>query len=233
MVGLNYVSKYIKNITNIPIGVEKQSLEIATYDFTSYLTTFILSTTSNNLINFSKALLTELTMLNNLQLIVVDLNKEIPEIKARIKYYYDDNSTNIANLLIDYIKRLKENTINVRTVIYFQNFNKFKMKLDNSLLEEFTKEIKNTENVSLLIADDYKKLKKSEFDTWYRNIQNDTDGIWIGTGLSDQNLFKLSRITKEMGYNYKNNFGFTIKDGRAELIKTIELSNSETGDKDE
>ena len=31
-----------------------------------------------------------------------------------------------------------------------------------------------------------KKLKKAEFDTWYRNIQNDTDGIWIGTGLSDQ-----------------------------------------------
>ena len=106
------------------------------------------------------------------------------------------------------------------------------MKLDNNLLENFTKEIKNTENISLIIADDYKKIKKSEFDNWYRNIQNDTDGIWIGTGLSDQNLFKMSKITKEMGYNYKNNFGFVIRDGRAELLKLIEQKENKVGDQD-
>ena len=65
-------------------------------------------------------------------------------------------------------------------------------------------------------------------------IQNDTDGIWIGTGLSDQNLFKLSKITKEMSSTYKNNFGFVITDGRADLIKTIELEEyRQEGDDDE
>ena len=99
--------------------------------------------------------------------------------------------------------------------------------------EEFTKEIKELENFNIIIADDYKKIKKSEYDGWYRNIQSDTDGIWIGSGLSDQNLFKLSKITKEMGALYKNNFGFVIRDGRAELIKLIELEQIKGGDNDE
>ena len=90
-------------------------------------------------------------------------------------------------------------------------------------LEIFMNEIKYLENINIVIADDYKKIKKYEYDSWYRMIQNDTDGIWIGTGLSDQNLFKLSKITKEMSSTYKNNFGFVITDGRADLIKTIEL----------
>jgi len=113
--------------------------------------------------------------------------------------------------------------IDLKTIVYFQDFNKFKIKVDMKKLEIFMNEIKYLENINIVIADDYKKIKKYEYDSWYRMIQNDTDGIWIGTGLSDQNLFKLSKITKEMSSTYKNNFGFVITDGRADLIKTIEL----------
>ena len=162
----------------------------------------------------------------------MDINKELPEIKNNIKYYYDKEPKKVLEVLTEYVKQVKEN-VNMKTVLYFQNFNKFKMKLENNKLEEFTKELKNSENINLIICDDYKKFKKVEFDSWYRNIQNDTDGIWIGTGLYDQNLFKISKITKEMGYIYKNNFGFVVKDGRAELFKTIELEEYKVGDNDD
>ena len=231
IVSLEFVSRDLLGITSVPIGVTKQSLEITKYDFTNYLSTFILSNTSSNTVNFSRSLIMELSMIKNIQLIVIDLNKELPELKGKIKYYYDSEPSKVYDILLDYVKRIKEN-IGLKTVLYFQNFNKFKLKLDNMKLEDFTKEIKNSENISLLIADDYKKLKKAEFDTWYRNIQNDTDGIWIGTGLSDQNLFKLSKLTKEMSSTYKNNFGFVIRDGRAELFKTIELSEYKLGEDD-
>ena len=231
IVSLEFVSRDLLGITSVPIGVTKQSLEITKYDFTNYLSTFILSNTSSNTVNFSRSLIMELSMIKNIQLIVIDINKELPELKGKIKYYYDSEPSKVYDILLDYVKRIKEN-IGLKTVLYFQNFNKFKLKLDNMKLEDFTKEIKNSENISLLIADDYKKLKKAEFDTWYRNIQNDTDGIWIGTGLSDQNLFKLSKLTKEMSSTYKNNFGFVIRDGRAELFKTIELSEYKLGEDD-
>lgn len=230
-VSLEFVARDLIGITSVPIGIAKQSLEVVKYDFTNYLSTFILSNTSNNTANFSRSLITELSMIKNIQLIVVDINKEVSSLKGKIKYYYDSEPSKVYDILLDYIKRIKENT-SVKTVLYFQNFNKFKLKLDTIKLEDFTKEIKSSENISLIIADDYKKLKKSEFDAWYRNIQNDTDGIWIGTGLSDQNLFKLSKLTKEMSSIYKNNFGFVIKDGRSELFKTIELSEYKLGDDD-
>lgn len=232
IITLDYVNKYINGLANIPIGISKKNLEIVNYDFSSYLSTFILSTNSSNTIAFSRTLLLQLSQLKNIQLVVVDINKEIPEIKSNIKYYYDSNPQEVIEMLIDYIKQVKENN-NIRTVLYFQNFNKFKMKMENKKLEELTKELKSTENINLIISDDYKKFKKVEFESWYRNIQNDTDGIWIGTGLSDQNLFKLSKITKEMSNSYMNNFGFVIKDGRVELFKTIELKEYKVGDTDE
>lgn len=233
-VTLDYVARYLKGINEVPIGVSKSSLEVINYNFTNYITTMILSTTSENTRNFSKALLLELARINNIQLILIDSNNEIPELKQIIKYYYNSEFKKVMDMLIEYAKKVKEsNNQSIRHIIFFQNLNKFKMKIEAAKLEEFTKEIKELENFNIIIADDYKKIKKSEYDGWYRNIQSDTDGIWIGSGLSDQNLFKLSKITKEMGALYKNNFGFVIRDGRAELIKLIELEQIKGGDNDE
>lgn len=235
IVTLDSVSKYFKNLSNVPIGVSKSSLEVVNYDFTSYLSTLILSTTASNTNNFSRALLYELSKLKNTQLILVDMNNNLTDMKSVVRNYFNDDANRIIYLLIDYANRLKNSNIkNLKTIVYFQDFNKFKIKVDMKKLEIFTNEIKYLENINIVIADDYKKIKKYEYDSWYRMIQNDTDGIWIGTGLSDQNLFKLSKITKEMSSTYKNNFGFVITDGRADLIKTIELEEyRQEGDDDE
>ena len=146
IVSLEFVSRDLLGITSVPIGVTKQSLEITKYDFTNYLSTFILSNTSSNTVNFSRSLIMELSMIKNIQLIVIDLNKELPELKGKIKYYYDSEPSKVYDILLDYVKRIKEN-IGLKTVLYFQNFNKFKLKLDNMKLEDFTKEIKNSENI--------------------------------------------------------------------------------------
>ena len=228
----NTVSKYLNGINSVPIGISKNSLEVVTYDFTTYLTTFILGSSVSNTINFSRSLLYEIASIKNIQLILVDMNSDLIDLRGMIRYYFNENPNNVINLLIDYIDKIKDK--NIKSVIYFQDFNKFKIKVDDKKLEDFVKSIKYLENISIIIADDYKKIKKSEYDTWYRNMQNDTDGIWIGTGLYDQNLFKLSKLTKEMSNTYKNNFGYIITDGRADLIKTIELEEyREQGDNDE
>ena len=162
------------------------------------------------------------------------MGNTLSDMKGSIKNYFNEDSNTVIELIINYIKKLKNSdNKNIKTVIYFQDFNKFKNKVDSKKLDEFAREVRYIDNISIIIVDDYKKIKKFEYDYWYKNIQNDTDGIWIGTGLSDQNLFKLSKLTKEMSYSYKNNFGFVIVDGRADLIKTIELDEYKVDDEDE
>ena len=228
----NTVNRYLNGIGSVPIGISKNSLEVVTYDFTTYLTTFVLGSSVSNTINFSRSLLYEIASIKNIQLILVDMNSDLIDLRGMIRYYFNENPNNVIDLLIDYIDKIKDK--NIKSVIYFQDFNKFKIKVDDKKLETFVKSIKYLENISIIIVDDYKKIKKSEYESWYRNMQNDTDGIWIGTGLYDQNLFKLSKLTKEMGNTYKNNFAYVITDGRADLIKTIELEEyREQGDNDE
>ena len=228
------VSKYLKDLSSVPIGISKSTLEVVNYDFTSYLTTNILASNINNTINFSRTLLYQLSTLRNTGLILIDMGNTLSDMKGSIKNYFNEDSNTVIELIINYIKKLKNSdNKNIKTVIYFQDFNKFKNKVDSKKLDEFAREVRYIDNISIIIVDDYKKIKKFEYDYWYKNIQNDTDGIWIGTGLSDQNLFKLSKLTKEMSYSYKNNFGFVIVDGRADLIKTIELDEYKVDDEDE
>ncbi len=228
----NDVNKYLNGISSIPIGISKKKLEVVNYNFGNYLSTFILSTVCSNTINFSRTLLYELSSIKNIGLILIDMNSDLIDMRGMIKNYFNEDSNAVIDLLIDYVNKIKHRDI--RTVIYFQDFNKFKIKVDSKKLETFIKSIRYLENISILIADDYKKIKKFEYEPWYRIIQNDTDGIWIGTGLYDQNVFKLSKLTKDMSSSYNNNFGFVITDGRADLIKTIELSEYRVdGDDDE
>ena len=44
IITIDYLSKYMNNLSSVPIGISKTSLEVINYDFTNYLATFILST---------------------------------------------------------------------------------------------------------------------------------------------------------------------------------------------
>ena len=87
----------------------------------------------------------------------------------------------------------------------------------------------------MIICDSGKALKSLDYDTWYSDIKNATDGIWIGRGFADQQNFRISKVTKEMSANYANNYGWYISESSAELMKVIEFNETlnKGGDDDE
>ena len=56
----------------------------------------------------------------------------------------------------------------------------------------------------MIVVEDYNKLKSYCFDSWFTTIFNLNNGLWIGRGIVDQNLLRLSTMTKEMTKDYKN-----------------------------
>ena len=110
-----------------------------------------------------------------------------------------------------------------------------KSKVASSKLDNFFGIIKNSENRSVVLCDSAKSLKNIDFDTWYSKIKNNTDGLWIGKGFSEQQIFRISKITKEMSLNYTNNYGFYLNEGSSDLIKLIEFNKivSEDDDNDD
>ena len=58
------------------------------------------------------------------------------------------------------------------------------------------------------------------------------DGIWVGKGMSDQGLFHLTTITRDMQKEYKNDMGYIINESSATLCKLIDFISKE-GESDE
>jgi hypothetical protein len=79
------------------------------------------------------------------------------------------------------------------------NLTTFVNKLSEpSKLSDLVKAVKASENSGILVFDDHAKLKSLQFEEWFKNAFNLSDGLWIGKGLSEQSLFRLATLTKEM-----------------------------------
>ena len=59
--------------------------------------------------------------------------------------------------------------------------------------------------------------------SWFTSIFSLNNGIWIGRGITDQNLLRLTSVTKDMTKDYKNDMGYLIEEGLPSLCKFIDF----------
>ena len=92
-------------------------------------------------------------------------------------------------------------------------------------LEKLINNIRNNDHSHMIMCDAAKSLKALNFDAWYGKARNPNDGLWIGKGFSDQQIFRIGKLTKEMSKSYTNNYGYLSADNTPELVKLIELTD--------
>ena len=168
--------------------------------------------------------------IKNSTLIVVDAAKDLALDPSLYPNYYTDNFNVILDKLTEYFTKLIERKQTKEGIILIYGLNKFITKLnDNTKLNEFIKKVKEYEKMGIVIVDDASKIKQYAFETWFNGTFSINDGIFIGRGVSDQNLLHLSTVTREMSKDIKNDMAYLISEGYATLFKTIDFI-SEEGD---
>lgn len=232
-VTFDLIKNSINNIKNIPIGITREELEIEEYDFSINPSTIISSNKLVNMNHFLKDLLKVFKNIKTINTILLDSMNQLEENKELVDQYINKDFDLEVEQLLNKVKKINEKTIEsdhyIICIIY--GAEKLKQKLtDVNLLAKFTEEIKKCDHFILIICDDGKKLKSLDYDNWFSTIKINTEGIWIGKGLSDQTVFRVSPITKEMSKPYKNNYGYVIKDSSAELIKVLDFEQNIKGD---
>ena len=126
-----------------------------------------------------------------------------------------------------YITKTKNEGV-LSQVIIIAGVSKFLEKLgDANKFASFMENIKKYENAHIIITDDILKLKKYTFDKWYQDNFFSTEGIYIGNGVSEQNILKINSYSTELSKQYKNNIGFHITDGSYTIVKLIEFTKEE------
>ena len=235
IVTMDMIKEKIDKISNVPIGIARDTLDPVIYNFNEYASTIISANIIDYTKNFVQSLLDILTKIKNLTIVFIDGTKEFTEAKQEgISYINENYEANIKNL-VDVENKITNNLeLNIVYIIY--GIDKFINKLDKKdSIEQLANSIKKSDNSNLIVIDGFKGIKNAEQSQWFSSIKNSTDGIWIGKGFGNQSIFRVNKITKEMNDSIKNEYGYYIKESEGNLLKFIEfhINKNEEEEEDE
>ena len=240
-VTFNFVRESFEGIHKLPVGIEKQSLDVSTVDLRKGFVTLLTSLDATILKPIVNQLGAEINMLNEVRFIGIDTEELIDNNKLNrcelINNNLDEAFSKLYNEIEDANKKYQDNNFdknaisNIQsTVIFISGLDKFLAKISPDNKTAFGKMFelaKDLDKYFFVLIDSVDKFKKVEYDDWYRGSVNNTRGIWIGDGIANQFSIKLTKTTKELYEEIGNRFGYVVERGTPVLIKLLEEGNGD------
>lgn len=223
----------ITDIKHVPVGINKESLNVGLYDFTSALATPILAKNFNTLKDKINPLLRILSSFGTLA--VIDASKAVDQSVIPDAIYYQDNFDEITQKLnsdANYRNNIvtgKETGATLESmpkiicvVIGLEEY-KNSLSVDGlDILKMFVKSASVLkDSYSFVFIDSVDHIKAVEYEEWYKDAVSKSDGIWIGAGIDSQFVLQVENVTKQMREGITDSFGYLINQGRAQIIKFV------------
>ena len=178
---------YLQDLSAIPIGLDKNSLNVFTYNFKKNFATIITGKSIDGPAELSLHIIEELRTLNNIDIIVFDVEGVL--------------QTQRDSLINDYnnFKQMIESQANneKQTVYVVIGVD----RLINDIDSDFGNLLSITsrmENYNFILVDNFTRLKNHEYDEWYKTYISSESGIWVGNGVDNQYLIRSNTISKNI-----------------------------------
>ena len=233
-VSLDLLKSNSNSLTKVPLGIEKNDLKISTYDFKNNYGTVISALYSSSYNSFVNALIKEISSFDRVQTLVIDADNFIKQSLNCSLYNQDFDNVfkQIDKFIDDLLVYYQNNNFNLDslanindTVCFIIGVDKFlsKLTIDNqNLFKETIKKAKELKKISFIFVDTIDVFKSIEYEDWYKASIVSNQGIFLGSGLSDQFTIKVSNIPKEARNEIPDGFGFVVDKGTANYVKFLE-----------
>ena len=230
----NYLGK-CENLNKVPIGISHETVSLDYFDFLNTYGVLIEASDLDITINFINDLIIMLSSINNTSLLVIDgnggLNNNISENIAYTNNNFmevvDKLSANISVQYELYVNNGYNSKVLVnykKMVVIIHSFDKFIIKLGiegKKKFEDLITKGKELNNFVFILVDTPIALKKYEFESWYKNNIASTNGIWIGSGITDQTSIKATIPYRNNLKDITNDYGVLVKNSKPILVKLI------------
>ena len=231
------VKESVKTINDIALGINKNDLTNVLYDFSKTKINMITSQDMGLFERILEPIIYQFIYKRAFTNIII--NAEDLSFNDEIKKYtnyIDDNFDGIYNTIVKYLNDSEAKftaSNNDRSVFngvpkincFIIGMTSFMNKLSQDNVSKIGDLFKNISGISLInfiVIDSVDKLKKLNFEPWFKDNINNSEGIYLGNGLSDQMLLNVSKRIPEMKEEVPYNFGFVIKKGVPSYIKFVE-----------
>ena len=237
-VDMEFLSEYVRTSQPllVPIGVEKNSLNVHYYPFAkSYITRILSSGTDHQPFIYDLTLL--MAQKCGLDVTVLDVPQSFAaENKSSISYYSTASECeNIVSDLFDLVlyrnntyKDAIEKGVEVehfdQKVVVINSVVALKNVLSSKGAEKLGLILEKGEvhyNITIVFAEQSSNLAGITFDKWYKRHVVTGEGIWVGNGITEQYHLKASKTTSEMRDDTPADFGFSLQKGNAVKVKLL------------
>lgn len=245
-VTVDFLSDYIDSNQklNIPVGVEKNSLEVHYYPFYASYLNMIMSSGSE-FQDYIFALTSLIDTSAKIDGMVLDPAKTIVNEMEHLNVYSSpkDCEEQVAKLfdLVLYRNNTYKEAIEAdrevekfeHKLVMINSLSKLRASLSDMgqeklslILEKGTLQY----NITFIIGEQVKNISSMSFEKWYKTNVSPSDGLWIGGGITEQYQMKANKTTSEMHDDITQEFGFSLIKGKAVKLKL--LNNREEEDDD-
>ena len=236
---VNYESveeSYDQNSFDVIIGIEKKDLNVSSYNFKKNLINIVTANDCFVMKDFVNALLCQLKVNGAYQTMVIDseaveLNDNTMEKLAIEKNDFNQIFEKLLKYQNDCYDLYVKNGYNISVLrnqkpilLVINGIEDFISKLssDNKAkANDFFTKAKDLGIINFILVDSIDKIKKYEYESWFKDGVNPNDGIFIGDGINDQFTLKISVRTPEIKESIDDDFLFVINRGKPVLVKYI------------
>ncbi len=234
-VTIENVEEKIGDLSTLPIGIKKDNLDIATFDFSEDSISLISANDVSSYKTFFIQLIKLFSKIPYQNVVVIDANKTLTS-EDITRNYINTKFDSIAEVIINNFAKEKElyennndneeilNDFSKTTYLIFGIANFFS-KISEEHKKSITNVLLNNKEIDVdhfVIIENAEKLKSFTYDDWYKNSIDSSQGIWLGNGISDQYVIKLGTAPRELREEIPDNFGYIVKNGKASLVKLVE-----------
>ena len=233
-VSITYCQNAFTGLNAVPVGVEKETLDIRCLNIEKNVGHFITSMEFDNLVQFSLMFIKQLEGKFSQNMYIFDTEKSFENESFTSKYI----NSNVANSYKEISEKVNE-MYKVFTdggfdsaaldsyseiVVVIVGIDKFKMLLGddfNSLFGDVVNKVKAMPKFHFIMVDSADNLKKCEFDAWYKAVVSPTRGIWVGDGIANQYSLKSTLSSRQLSATLDNTFGYYVDGSVTVLVKMI------------
>lgn len=231
VVNYRYVKGYINTLENIPIGVFKKDLGIATLNLENRVIYPVTAQEMNDTKYFAQELVKVISCIN--KVVVVDTEQFFDESVAG-ELIQSDFETFVQELFAEMVERnntYKDANLDLtslesceRRVYIIAGMKRFYEQLTPDAKEKLELLLEKGESfykLHFVIIEAVSELGNYSFTSWYKRHISGADGLWIGDGVADQYLLKINKITSELYDEVGEEYGYLINRNRPLLTKVL------------
>lgn len=249
-----FVSSHVKHgdLTRVPIGVEKATLEISYYNFSSSVVSLVLSM-NQEWQDFTDALGTLAASQCGVKTMVfAPVGKTLVQSSVEKLQAFNDTDScvkavnEIFGVVLNRNNEYKDKLAEGGTLpefeplfVVIQSMSLLKTMLERYKPAEETQKdasddtplnrlhlamakCSNEYNVHFVVAESLNSFTPLKVENWYKAHINTNNGIWVGSGVNTQYCITVSKKPQDFAADLDSDFGFVINNAAATLVKFLQ-----------